>query len=133
MAPFIGNKLIKVNFIECRSFNVINNKVVSTIDENLSCPEHEEADTKIIYHICHIDTHENIAIRYSDTDVSVIMLGHIYHLKDENSHVWMLTGTGNSQRYIDLSGICEHLGPSICRSLIGLHAMTGCDYNPAFF
>lgn len=133
MAPFIGNKLIKVNFIECHSFSIINNKIVSSIDENLSCPEHEEADTKIIYHICKIDTPENIAIRCSDTDISVIMLGHIHHLKDDNSRVWVLTGTGNSQRYIDLSKIYEHLGPSVSRSLIGFHAMTGCDYNPAFF
>ncbi|CAH0721911.1 unnamed protein product, partial [Brenthis ino] len=133
MAPFIGNKLIKNNFMECHSFIVMNNRVVSTIDQNLSCPQHEEADTKIIYHVCNIDTQENIAIRCSDTDVTVIMLGHMHRLKDMNSHVWVLTGTGNNQRYVDLTKIYDRLGPFLCRSLIGFHAITGCDYNPAFF
>lgn len=56
------------------SLIVINNKVVSSIDENLSCPQHKEADTKIIYYISMIDTQANIAIRCFDTDVSVIII-----------------------------------------------------------
>ncbi|GBP62836.1 hypothetical protein EVAR_44691_1 [Eumeta japonica] len=44
-----------------------------------------------------------------------------------------LNGTGNNQRYINLTKVYEHLGPSLSRSLPGFHALTGCDFNPAFF
>ncbi|GBP87341.1 hypothetical protein EVAR_17486_1 [Eumeta japonica] len=61
------------------------------------------------------------------------MMGHMHRLKDVNLHVWVLTGTGNNQRYVDLTKIYGHLGPLVCRSLIGFYAITGCDYNPALF
>lgn len=133
VAPFIGNKTIHINFKNCHSFTVNNtNKVMSSIIEELSCPEHEEADTKIVYHACKINDAANIVIRTVDTDIAAIMLGHMHHLND-GLHVWMLIGTGNNLRYVDLTKIHEQLGESICKSLPGLHAITGCDYNPAFF
>lgn len=52
----------------------------------------------------------------------------MHHIKNEDSHVWMLAGTG----YIDLSKVYEKLGPCLSRSLPGFHAITGCDNNPAF-
>ena len=133
MVPFIGNKIIHINFNKCHSFTVNEaNQVMTSIIEELSCPKHEEADTKIIYHVCEIDYGANIVIRTADTDVAAIMLGHMHRLNDQ-SHVWMLTGTGNNLRYVDLTKIHAKLGESICKSLPGLHAITGCDYNPAFF
>lgn len=131
MIPFISNKHININFRQCHSFIVNNDTIESNIDENLSCPEHEEADTKMIYHLCKIDSQANIVIRSSD--VAAILLGNMHHLKHENSHVWILTGLGNKQRYVDVTAIYKHLGSSLCRSLPGFHAFTGCDYNPAFF
>ncbi|XP_046591518.1 uncharacterized protein LOC124293671 isoform X3 [Neodiprion lecontei] len=133
MAPFIGNKIIHINFRKCHSFTVNEaNKVMSSINEELSCPEHEEADNKIVYHACKINYEANIVIRTVDTDVAAIMLSHMHRLND-GSHVWMLTGAGNNLRYVDLTKIHAKLGESICRSLPGLHAFTGCDYNPAFY
>ncbi|CAH2096953.1 unnamed protein product [Euphydryas editha] len=133
MIPFIGNNKIFINFRQCHSFTVINNKVMSEIHEDLSCSEHEEADTKIVYHVCNIDAQANFVIRCSDTDITVIMLGNMHHLKNSDSRVWILTGTGNKQRYVDLNAIYEQLGPSLCRSLPAFHAITGCDFNPALF
>lgn len=132
MASFIGNKIIHVNFRKCHSFVANSNKVVLSINEELSCPEHEEADTKIIYHACHINYPANIVIRSVDTDIVAIMLAHMHHLKND-SFVWMLTGTGNNLRYVDLTKIHAELGESVCQSLPGFHAITGCDYNPALF
>ena len=40
---------------------------------------------------------------------------------------------GNRQRYININKIHDTLGYKMCRSLAGLHAMTGCDYIPAFY
>lgn len=44
------------------------------IDENLTCPDNEEADTKTIYHICNIDANANFIIRCPYTDIAAIML-----------------------------------------------------------
>ncbi|KAF9408574.1 hypothetical protein HW555_011794 [Spodoptera exigua] len=57
MATFIGNTLIKLNYDSCYSYIVKNNVVEMTIDENLACNNHEEADTKIIHHVCKLDTY----------------------------------------------------------------------------
>jgi len=105
---------------------------VSSVHEELSCPEHEEADTKIVYHACNINFQANIVIRSVDTDIAAIMLGHMHHLNN-HSVVWMLTGTGNNLIYLNLTKIHAALGESICQSLSGFHTITGCDYNPAFF
>ncbi|CAH1107865.1 unnamed protein product [Psylliodes chrysocephalus] len=130
---FIQNKIINVNFRQCHSFTVnSSNHVVLSVDEELSCSEHEEADTKIVYHACNINYQANIVIRSVDTDIAAIMLGNMHHLKND-SCVWILTGTGNNLRYVNLTKIHAELGDSICRSLPGFDAITGCDYNPAFF
>ncbi|GFY72075.1 uncharacterized protein TNIN_87441 [Trichonephila inaurata madagascariensis] len=90
MVPFMNNKNIVVNFKKCHSFTVTNNIVVSNIDENLTCTDHEEADTKIIHHINNIDAQTNFVIRCSDT--AAIMLSNMRHLKNNDYHVWILTG-----------------------------------------
>ncbi|XP_052744418.1 uncharacterized protein LOC128199343 [Bicyclus anynana] len=60
------------------------------------------------------------------------MLGNMHHLKSD-SVVWMLTGTGNNLRYVDLTKIHAELELLTCQSLPGFHAITGCDFNPALF
>lgn len=131
--PFIGNKTIYINSKQCHSFVVdASNNIVTRVVEELSCPEHEEADTKIVYHACSISNRVNIVIRSVDTDIAAIMLGHMHHIQND-SLIWMLIGTGNNLRYVDLMKIYVKLGKSFCKSLPGFHAITGCDYNPAFF
>lgn len=39
----------------------------------------------------------------------------------------------NTQRYINVNKVHDELGDKMCRSLAGLHAMTRCDYTPAFY
>ena len=114
-------------------FERTNNKVVSEIDENLSCPEHEEADTKIVYLVCNIDAQVNFVIRCSDTDIATIMLSNMRNLENKDYLLWILIRTGNKLRYIDVTKIYEQFGSSLCRSLPGFDAITGFDYNPAFF
>ncbi|GFW80336.1 uncharacterized protein TNCV_2944691 [Trichonephila clavipes] len=100
--------------------------------QELSCPTHEEADTKIVCHTCNINYPAEIVIRSIDTDIAAIMLGNMHHLKNDLV-VWMLTGTGNNLRYVNLTKIHAELGKLICQSLPGYHAISGCDFNPAFF
>src|SRR5699024_10719594 len=70
MVPFIGKTTINLSYKNCYTYSVISNSVVSNLNINLSCPYHEEADTKIIHHVCHIDANDtasNILIKCSDT------------------------------------------------------------------
>lgn len=132
MAAFIGNKNIFVNYESCLKFTVSDNKVIKTIEEELSCPLQEEADTKIIYHICQIDLDRKVTVRCSDTDILIILLGNMHALKG-NLHIQFLVGTGNNRRYVDVTKLHETLGESLCKALPAFHALTGCDFNPAFY
>lgn len=87
---------------------------MTDVDENLTCLDHEEAGSKIIYHICNIDAKANFVIRYCGNHS-----GLVHHLKNYDSHVWMLTSIGNNVRYIDVTTVCEHLGPTLNRCLSG--------------
>lgn len=97
--------------------------------------KHEEADTRIIWHLHHIAQHtedsQNVVIRCSDTDVLVILLNYAgkYSL-----NVWMDVGlsSSNNRRYIEVNKLGSVLGQSICDALPAVHAFTGCDYTAAF-
>ncbi|GFY02867.1 uncharacterized protein TNCV_3507471 [Trichonephila clavipes] len=97
MVPFMNNKNTVVNFKKCHSFTVTNNIVISNIVENLTCTDHEDADTKIIDPICNIYAQANFVIRCSDTDIAAIMLGNMRHLKNDDYHMWTLTDLGDKQ------------------------------------
>lgn len=59
----------------------------------------EEADTKIVYHVCQIAEGSNVSIRCSDTDILIIMLGNMEFLKGPIK-IWIDMGVGNSRSYI---------------------------------
>lgn len=86
----------------------------------------------MIYHVCKLENDANVLIRCSDTDVLIIMLGNMEFVKSEIK-IWMQIGLENNQRYINISKLYETLGKNLCLSLPAFHALTGCDFNPAFF
>lgn len=92
-AEIIGRRVVLVNFDQCYKYVAKDGHVTRTIEDDLSCPGHEEADTKIIYHLCHIDSESDVVIRGSDTDVLVIMFANICNLLSE-LRIWMDFGTG---------------------------------------
>lgn len=132
MSPYIMNKTIFVNYENCFKFEVINNNVIRTVEDDVSCPEHLEADTKIIFHICQLNFDAHVTIRCSDTDIIVIMLGNMHKIT-KKLQISILTGRENNYRYIDVTKIHNKLGKDFCRALPAFHAFTGCDYNPAFY
>lgn len=132
MAPIIGNKIIYVNFNKCYSYRVESNKVIKAVEDSLSCEEHEEADSRIIYHICQIDVDAEVLVRASDTDILIILLGNMDHL-NASLKLWMNLGVGNHERIININEIYKILGNSLSKALPCFHALTGCDYTPAFF
>ncbi|XP_077263749.1 uncharacterized protein LOC143898274 isoform X3 [Temnothorax americanus] len=65
-------------------------------------------------------------------DIVVIMLANMEHLQ-ALVKIWMDLGVSNARRYIDVSALSAKLGPIVSRALPALHALTGCDFNPAFY
>lgn len=132
MASIIGNKTIYLNHDLCYVYSVIDNKVTRQIDYDLFCEDHEEADTKIVFFTCQIKEDATVTIRTSDTDIAVIMLANVEHLQ-ASLKIWIDLGVGNARRYIDVSALFEKLGLLTSQALPALHALTGCDFNPAFY
>ncbi|CAH1100730.1 unnamed protein product [Psylliodes chrysocephalus] len=132
MAPLIGNKTIYLSLNEYYCYWVEDNKVIMTKDDLLSCKEHEEADSRIIYHICQISFEADVVIRCSDSDILVILLGNMDHLS-ASLKLWINMGVGNHQRYVNINDMYNILGSTISKALPGFHTMTGYDYTPAVF
>lgn len=104
MTEFIGNTIVNLNYKECHTYSVHNNSVISYVNDNLSCQHHEEADTKIIYHICQMDNDvSDVLIKTSDTDILIVMLGNMDHLCNNNLKIYMEYGTMNSTKWINIS------------------------------
>ena len=131
-ASNLKTKALYVNCKQCHKFEVVNGKVVSTMVEELSYEAHEEADTKIVHHVCNEDQSSNVVVRCSDTDILIIMLANMEHVKSRTK-VWMNVAVSNFLRYVDLTKLYSHLGPDLYKFLPGLHALSGCDFNPSFF
>lgn len=130
--PIIGDKKIYLNYEQCFLFQKEGNIISKTEVFTLSCPDHEEADSKIIYHVCNIYRESSFLIRCSDTDILVILLGN-FHKINEQSTVRILSGTGKNKKIINVNDLYNKLGVDLCKSLPAFHAFTGCDYNPSFY
>lgn len=96
-----------------------------------NCPAYEEADTKLIYHVCNTKRRANFEIHCSDTDVLIILLGNMHKI-DENNKVYIKCGTQRNLKIINVSALYNELGPELSKSLPGFHVLTGNDYNPSF-
>lgn len=77
-------KTVKVNFDKCYILKVDrhNNTIEKTIDYNLSCKQ-EEADTKIVHHICQFNRPCKVHVRCTDSDIPIIVLANFTYLKTD--------------------------------------------------
>ena len=77
---------------------------------------HEEADTRIVFHVRHRLERgaESIFVRTVVTDVVVILDGKLHELLAYNqlSKVWIAFGMGCHFSVININGICASLGKS---------------------
>uniref|UniRef100_A0A6P7F4J5 Uncharacterized protein LOC114326444 n=1 Tax=Diabrotica virgifera virgifera TaxID=50390 RepID=A0A6P7F4J5_DIAVI len=119
MLPFIGNLLINLNYDLYDSYVVNTNGIEMSIDDNMTCENHEEADTKIVHHVCKLNTlaKTNVLIKTSDTDVLIIMLENMDHLQSDDLEIFMKYGTGNFKLYINITKLHTELEPSLCTRL----------------
>ena len=98
----------------------------------MSC-QHEEADTRMFFHLAQLNHPKNVVVRTADTDCLVIALGckSFYHC---DTKIWLEVGTQatNTRRYISVDQIQRKLGDTLCTTLPAYHAFTGCDYTASF-
>ena len=95
---------------------------------------HEEADTLVAFHAN--QAHEgSILVRSTDTDVLVILIGPAGRSLGCNSILDY--GSGNHRRYIVVPNIAPILNEKqdgmTIEALLGMHALTGCDFTLCFF
>ena len=63
----------------CFLYRIEKGKVTKTEDKRLWC-NHEETDTKIIFHVGHLITPSNVVVRTADNDVLIIALANMKKL-----------------------------------------------------
>lgn len=91
----------------------------------------EEADTQIFLHAVHAPRSKfaSVIIVSEDTDVLVLLLTFKSFVP---SSMFIKCGSQTRVKYIEVSRVVESIGASVCRSLLGFHAFSGCDRVSAF-
>ena len=91
----------------------------------------EEADTRMLLHSLHAarSRFASVVIVSEDTDVLVLLLAFKSFIP---SSVFIKCGSQTRVKYIEVSRIVESVGATVCRSLLGFHAFSGCDTVSAF-
>lgn len=65
MASFLNNKKVYLTIGDnCFSYKTVNNTVIRTVEENFEC-HHEEADTRIIYHLSKLENNSIVMSKVS--------------------------------------------------------------------
>ena len=132
-AGIIQDKVLYANCGDvCYSYKVSDGHVVRRV-EPLLCCKHEEADSRMIYHLTSVNTTDEVIIRTNDTDVLIIALGCFSDFAPGLT-LWLEIGLykDNSLRYISINNLFSKLGPTLCKALPGYHAFSGCDYSASF-
>ena len=87
--------------------------------------DHEEADTRIMVHVCDtcLSGHRRILIRTNDTDVVVMAISMTHTLSVDE--LWTTYGTGKHLRDIAAHSIALKIGREKTQTLLIFHAMKG--------
>ena len=91
----------------------------------------EEADTRLLLHAAHAGKcgYKAIIIHTEDTDVFIMSLAFSRQIAIP---LYLKCGTKGRTRFIAVQQVVHCIGESLCESLIGFHAFTGCDTVSAF-
>ena len=90
----------------------------------------EEADVRMIPHALHSVNKgaSRIILLSNDTDVFVLGLHYWSLLKGHGlKELWIRAGVGNSTRHIPLHTLADKMNPDICKVILPVHHLTGCD------
>ena len=98
--------------------------------------DHEESDTRMLFHIFHAVKSgcKSLFLSTGDSDVVIIATYAFSVLVQEQQdlQVWILFGQGKSSSVYNVRKIYEFLGPVKCRALLFFVAFTGCDTTSQF-
>ncbi len=99
---------------------------------NLAWCSQEEADSRMILHLCDAVQHGYMKaiIRTLDTDFVVLSIAVVHQIGI--AELWLAFGTGKHYRYIAAHEIAAFLGPLKSKALPMFHALTGCDTTSGF-
>ena len=132
-ARLFNSKTLYVNCNDiCYKFYTCSDSVICDEVPELYCT-HEEADSRMFFHLGSIQSPSNVIIRTAGTDCLIIALACRLNY-DTHIKVWIEVGTysKNNQRYISIDDLHSHLGPDLCKALPTYHALTGSDYTASF-
>ena len=102
-------------------------KISLTGVQNLSPCNHEEADTRIMYH-CTLEDKPAVVIA-SDTDILVLMV-HVFASRLPD-HDWFLQTKKN--QLVNVSKIYDYIGNEVAITLPAMFVLTGCDTVSYFY
>lgn len=125
------SKLYSTTVNHCYEISYKTNAPEDTVIKEITelSSNHEEADTRLLLHAHHANGSGSVPIIVSpDTDVAILSLWH----SGSFSSLRMLTGTKDRRRLLDIKAMAAEIGAHVIDSLIGLHAMTGCDSVSSF-
>ena len=129
----LGNHIVFLGFdTVCYSYCKNDGVLTKTEVPTLAC-QHEEADTRLSFHLYHINNNHiggSFVVRSNDTDVLVILTYHVRQMTPRPK-VWLDVGlsSSNNRRYIDTTKLSEN---DVTECLPGFHAYTGCDVTASF-
>ena len=132
-AEILGQKSLYITQDSlCYSFIVSDGKVIRR-DEPALFSNHEEADTRLFAHISTVIGPATVVIRTSDSDILAIAVGNHWKLPHD-IQVFLELGlvSNNTLRYVNVTKMYKKLGDELSKSIPAFHALTGCDFNPAF-
>lgn len=96
-------------------------------DLALSC---EEADTRIVPHVNWAIRNgaKRVVVLSNDTDVVVLLLRFMANFMSHGlRELWVRFGVGDKTRFLPLHVLLLKLGEDVCKVLIKVHILTGCD------
>ena len=131
--PILKNKIFYANFNNtCYRYVNSEGSILCEEKEELYS-SHEEANSRMFFHLDLISGPSNVVICIDGTDCLVIVLG-CNHLFDQKVNIWLEVEvqSKNNLRYINANKIYNQLGETLCKALPAYHALTGCDCSISF-
>lgn len=91
----------------------------------------EETDSRVVLYCAYAaeEGYQYARVRSPDSDIFWILL---YHARNITITILFDTGHGNKRRLINVTKLSEHYSQQMCKAMLGLHALTGCDSVSCF-
>ena len=92
---------------------------------------HEEADTRLVLHLCEAvnQGYKRVLVICRDTDVMLLL---VHFIPAQTAEVLMISGTAKKRKCYPIHALSERRAKPLRDNLLGFHAFTGCDTTSAF-